>query len=187
MPLVGGELARGAFRNGNETYGFAILDHYWQRMLSKGRTFLWYRPDGAEGVGSDQTIATCPWGTASMLAALVEGAAGIEDNTAAFRDVTVSPRWTAAGVPGAYAVARYPAGDGYLAYLWGQAKNGLDLQLSGSAERLRLRLLLPAHVKGRVKVTLNGQPVPHMLETVRASRYVTVATTESVVNVQVRW
>jgi hypothetical protein len=187
MPLVGGELARGAFRNGNETYGFAILDHYWQRMLSKGRTFLWYRPDGAEGVGSDQTIATCPWGTAAMLTALLEGAAGIEDNAAAFRDVTVSPRWAAAGVPGAYAVARYPAGDGYLAYIWGQARNGLDLQLTGSAERLRLRLLLPAQVKGRVKVMLNGQPVAHTLETVRASRYVTIETTEPVVNVQVRW
>ncbi|MEN9935178.1 MAG: hypothetical protein RLZZ387_1757 [Chloroflexota bacterium] len=187
MPITGGELARGAFRHGNESYGFAILDHYWQRMLSRGRTFLWYRPDGAEGVGSDQTIPWDAWGTAAMLTAMVEGAAGIEDRGPAMRDVTLSPRWPAAGVTSAYAVARYPASDAYAAYAWSQGKGFINLQASGSADRVRLRLLLPPEVKGNVRVTLNSNPTPHTVETVRASRYVTLEIADPVVNVQVRW
>jgi hypothetical protein len=187
MPLVGGELARGAFRYGNESYGFAILDHYWQRMLSRGRTFLWYRPDGAEGVGSDQTVPHDAWGAASMLCALVEGAAGIEDGGAAMRDVTISPRWPAAGVPSAYAVARYPAGDGYAAYAWSLAAGTLNLQATGSADRFRLRLLLPAEARGDVHVTLNGGPATFAIETVRASRYVVLTASDTIVNVQVQW
>jgi hypothetical protein len=187
MPLVGGELARGAFRHGNESYGFAILDHYWQRMLSRGRTFLWYRPDGAEGVGSDQTVEHDAWGTGAMLAALIEGAAGIEDNGAALRDVTLSPRWGAAGLGSAYAVARYPASDGYVAYAWSQGPGVINLQVTGSAERLRLRLLLPPEARGRITATVNGGAVPHTVETVRASRYAVLETSEPIVNVQVTW
>lgn len=187
MPLVGGELARGAFRYGNESYGFAILDHYWQRMLSRGRTFLWYRPDGAEGVGSDQTVPWDAWGASAMLTALIEGAAGIEDGGAAMRDITVSPRWAAAGVAGAYAVARYASGDGYLAYVWQQGPRAIGVEATGSAERLRLRVLLPPEVRGGVRVTLNGGPAAHTIETVRASRYAVLETTGPIVNVQVRW
>ncbi|MFO7166780.1 MAG: hypothetical protein DIU80_002015 [Chloroflexota bacterium] len=187
MPLVGGELARGAFRHGNETYGFAILDHYWQRMLSRGRSFLWYRPDGAEGVGSDQTVPFDAWGAASMLAALVEGAAGIEDSGLAFSSVTISPRWAAVDVSGAYAAARYPASAGYAAYTWSRAANAIGLEASSSADHMRLRLLLPAEARGSVRVTLNGSPVAHTVETVRASRYVVLETTETIVNVHVSW
>jgi hypothetical protein len=187
MPITGGELARGAFRFGNESYGFAILDHYWQRMLSRGRTFLWYHPDGAEGVGSDDTIPTCAWGTAAMLSAMIEGAAGIEDNAAAMRDVTISPRWPAAGVTSSYAAARYPAGDGYAAYTWGRSARQISLQATGSADRFRLRLLLPDDVRGTITVTLNGNPVQHTIETIRVSRYAIIETSESVVNVQVSW
>jgi hypothetical protein len=122
-----------------------------------------------------------------MLGALIEGAAGIEDGGASFRDVTLSPRWPAAGVASAYAVARYPAGDGYAAYAWSQGPGVLNLQTTGSADRTRLRLLLPTQVRGRVRVTLNGGPTSFTIETVRASRYVVLETTESIVNVQVGW
>ncbi len=188
MPITGGELARGAFRYGNETYGFAILEHYWLRMLSRGRTFLWYHPDGAEGVGSEDTIPTDPWGTAAMFTALIEGAAGIEDRGVAMRDVVVSPRWGAAGLTQAYVSARYPAGDGYLAYVWRQNPRSIDIDLSGAFERARVRVLLPSTAPGNVEALVNGAPVAYSSETLRASRYVIIDVTDmAVVQVQVRW
>lgn len=186
MPITGGELARGAFRFGNETYGFAILEHYWLRMLSRGRTFLWYHPDGAEGVGSDDTIPTDAWGTSAMFTALIEGAAGIEDQSVAMRDVTVSPRWSAAGLNSAYVSARYAGGDGYLAYTWQQAARGVDLQISGAFDRARIRILLPASVRD-ASALVNGGPVQSNIETVRTSRYIVVDVADTIVNVQVRW
>jgi len=187
MPITGGELARGAFRYGNETYGFAILEHYWLRMLSRGRTFLWYHPDGAEGVGSDDTIPTDAWGTAAMFTALIEGAAGIEDQGTALRDVIVSPRWSAAGVNDAYVSARYPGSDGYLAYIWQQNGRSITIQASGAFDHMRLRMLLPADARGDASVVINGAPARHTIETVRASRYVVVDVADTIVNVQVRW
>jgi hypothetical protein len=187
MPLVGGELARGAFRYGNESYGFAILDHYWQRMLSRGRSFLWYRPDGAEGVGSDDTVPFDGWGTAAMLTALIEGAAGIEDKAALMRDVTVSPRWSATNVNSAYAVARYAGSDGYTAYTWERGPGVINVDVTGSADRTRLRILLPPEVRRVVSVTVNGARIPPAIETVRFSRYVVVETGDVVVKVQVRY
>jgi hypothetical protein len=188
MPITGGELARGAFRYGNETYGFAILEHYWLRMLSRGRTFLWYHPDGAEGVGSEDTIPTDAWGTAAMFTALIEGAAGIEDRGVAMRDVIVSPRWGATGLTQAYVSARYPAGDGYLAYVWRQNPRSIDIDLSGAFDRAQVRVLLPLDAPGDVEALVNGAPVASSSETLRASRYVIIDVADmAVVQVQVRW
>ncbi|HMO59807.1 MAG TPA: hypothetical protein PKC19_20825 [Roseiflexaceae bacterium] len=194
MPLVGGELARGAFRHGRETYGFAILEHYWLRMLSRGRTFLWYHPSGAEGVGSEDTIPTDAWSTAHMLAALIEGAAGIRDNHVALRSVTIAPAWGATSdVRSAYAVARYAGGDGYAAYHWQQRQQAIDIQLSSSADPCQIRLLLPADAeraarrRGRLRVLLNGNPTPYTIESILLNQVLVVAASGTVVDLQVRW
>ncbi len=187
MPLVGGELARGAFRYGNESYGFAILDYYWQRMLSRGRSFLWYGPDGAEGVGSDDTTQYDAWGCGAMLDAMIEGAVGVADRGAAMRDVVLSPRWAATSPRGVYAVVRYPASDGYVAYTYNRAATSIDVQISSSADRIRLRVLLPPAARDVTTVTRNGGAVPYTIETIRFSRYVVLDIADVVAQVQVSW
>jgi hypothetical protein len=192
MPLVGGELARGAFRQGQSDAGFATLEYYWLRMLSRGRTFLWYHRDGAEGVGSDDTIPTCGWGTATMLAALIEGAAGVVDNAIAYRDVTVTPRWGATrDVRGAYVVARYAAGDGYVAYRWQQGDRAIGVDITGSADRTRLAIALPPGAgsgrRSSLSVTRNGAPAPYTVEERADARYVVLESPDAVVQVQIAW
>lgn len=192
MPLVGGELALGAFRNGREDSGFATLELYWLKMLRRGRSFLWYHRSGGEGVGSDDTIPTDGWGTACMLSALIEGAAGIEDNAVVYYDVTVSPRWTATpDVRDAYVVVRYAASNGYVAYRWHREERSLSLEVSSSADRTRMRLLLPASAgsgkKSRLTASLNGTPAGYSIEEVGDSRYLVLETGDSIVQVQVSW
>lgn len=169
MPHVGGELARGAFRNGYATYGFANLDYYWAGMLSRGRSFLWYAPDGAEGVGTPDTLSTDGWGAASMLNAFIEGAVGVVDQSDNMRAVLVAPKWYyTAGMRDAYAVVRYAAGDGYVAYRWHHGVCGASIEISGSAERYQVAL-----------------PVPAPAERVGCSG--TVSSPQGVVSVQVRY
>lgn len=145
MPHVGGELARGAFRAGYTAYGFANLDYYWAGMLSRGRSFLWYAPDGAEGVGTMDTLSTDGWGAASMLDAFVEGAVGVVDQSDNMRAVLVAPKWYyAAGIRDAYAVVRYATGNGYVAYTWHHGQCGARIELTGSAERYQIALPIPA-------------------------------------------
>jgi hypothetical protein len=183
MPLVGGELSRGAFRYGEERYGFDILHRYYDLIQKTGATYLWYHPTGGKATGRD-VLPTDGWGSSAMLAALMEGAAGVEDHAGRYHDATLSPRWPAAGdetrdypdVTDAYVVARYAASDAYVAYRWSLRQEGgrrahLNLQATGTGAVLRLRLLLPAEMPKVEWVALNGQPVPVTIEEVGPSRY----------------
>jgi hypothetical protein len=175
MPLVGGELARGAFRFGTERYAFDILARYHFLLSATNASYLWYYPAGNPGISGPDTLPTDGWGASAMLGALIEGAAGIVDDDALYRQVTISPRWTAAGdVTEARVVARYAASEGYAAYRWRRVERGLTLHLTGSGERAVVWLLLPEEITRPVSVTLNGRPATYEVDDVFGSTYVRV-------------
>jgi hypothetical protein len=147
MPMVGGELARGAFRMGRSTYGFATLDYYWLGMLSRGRSFLWYAPDGAEGVGTPDTLSTDGWGAATMLNAFVEGAVGVVDQSDNFRTALVSPQWFYAGLTDAAATVRYATGSGYVAYRWHHDACWASVDVTG-ADAYQVAIPIPMQTTG---------------------------------------
>lgn len=147
MPMVGGELARGAFRAGRPAYGYAILDYYWLGMLSRGRSFLWYGPDGAEGVGTPDTLSTDGWGAATMLNAFVEGAVGVVDQSDNLRTALVAPQWHYAGLTDAAATVRYAAGNGYVSYRWHQDACWASVELTG-ADQYQVALPIPMQTPG---------------------------------------
>ncbi|NTV64019.1 MAG: hypothetical protein HGA65_10860 [Oscillochloris sp.] len=192
MPLVGGELARGAFRYGYEAYGFDILERYVDLLNRTNASYLWYYPTGGIAIIKDY-LGSDGWGSSAMLAGLVEGAAGIEDGGVNFSHVTLSPRWSAAlhnPIQSAYAVARYAASSGYAAYRWQlePSEGGhqrLSVEATGSGDSATLRILLPPNSGEVGQVLLNGQPVAPQVETIAFSRYVVVNTTGPIVQVQV--
>jgi hypothetical protein len=194
MPLVGGELARGAFRYGYEDYGFDILERYADLLRRTGASYLWYYPTG--GIApANEYLPTDGWGASAMLGALVEGAAGVEDAGLSFSAAQISPRWPAvprSPVQSAYVVARYAASTGYAAYRWSYtpaAKKGVPAQIAveatGSGQATRLRVLLPAAARQVAGVSLNGQPVAPQIEAVGLSRYVIIDAIGPIVQVQV--
>ncbi len=181
MPLVGGELARGAFRFGYEGYGFNILQRYIDLIERTGATYLWYYPTGGIAL-ADDFLPTDGWGASAMLGALIEGAAGIEDQHIGLRSVTIAPRWPADAIHDlrdVYAVARYAASDSYAAYHWQftpsvAAQPGrIELAVTGSGETYRLRILLPADAVPQT-VRLNGSPAPLQIEQIGTSRYLII-------------
>ncbi|PDV98486.1 hypothetical protein A9Q02_22365 [Candidatus Chloroploca asiatica] len=194
MPLVGGELARGAFRHGYESYGFDILYRYDQLIRRTGSTYLWYYPTGGVAIVRE-FLPTDGWGSSAMLGALIEGAAGIEDRGLIYNTARLSPRWPAdprTPITSAYAVARYAASNGYAAYRWNYtppATRGgdgrLTLEATGSGENIQVRLLLPPTLRTVRSVILNGQPVAYQIETVGPSRYLVLNAAGPLVNVQV--
>jgi hypothetical protein len=182
MPLVGGELARGAFRYGEEAYGFDILARYSELVQRTGASYLWYYPTG--GIApADHFLPTDGWGASAMLAGLIEGAAGIEDSGINFSSVTLSPRWPAAPrdvITDVYATARYAAGSGYLSYRWQHqlptavgAEGRLRMTVTGSGEQVLVRLLLPAGAAAQ-QVLVDGVPQTLQTETIDTSTYVIV-------------
>jgi hypothetical protein len=171
MPLVGGELARGALSHGHEEYGLDILRRYWALTERWGGSYLWYHPDGRPGIGTAETIATDGWGSSAMLAALTEGLAGVVDEDARFRRVSLSPRWAASGRTSASVALRYPASDAYFAYRWEQSGSITRLTWGGhETAEVKLHLLLPPNATPR-ELLVNGTPTPFTISRVEGSLY----------------
>jgi hypothetical protein len=192
MPLVGGELARGAFTYGAEAYGFDILHRYANLLQLTGASYLWYYPDGRPGISGEHTLATDGWGASAMLGALMEGAAGIIDKSNRYRDLSLNPRWAAhPDIRRAWVVARYAASDGYVAYTWeyDEDEPSLRLQLTGTWEQAHVRLLLPAAGRDAEEYTLtvDGTPIPFSLKDIGSGRYIIFDITGGDADVVLRW
>ncbi|NTV64339.1 MAG: hypothetical protein HGA65_12490, partial [Oscillochloris sp.] len=188
MPLVGGELARGAFRYGHEVYGFDILRRYAALTQLTGASYLWYYPDGRAGISGADTLSTDGWGAGAMLDALIEGAAGITDVKQRLRDLVLSPRWA---IDPAFrdvrVVARYAASDGYVAYIWQRRDRSIRLALSSSSSVSYVRILLPTDVPDQAQITLNGSPTELVITRSGPSRYASLPISGGSGEVVVSW
>ncbi len=177
MPLVGGELARGAFTYGAEEYGFDILRRYAELIRLTGASYLWYYPDGRPGISGKHTLATDGWGASAMLGALVEGAAGVVDKSTCYRSLSLDPRWGALPeMRDARVVVRYPASEGYVAYTWEYTPEAqqVRLDMTGSWQDAHIRLLLPSDGRDTESRTLlvDGVPTPFSKKKIGGGQYI---------------
>jgi hypothetical protein len=188
MPLVGGELARGAFRYGAERYAFEILHRYFFLIDSTNASYLWYYPEGNPGISGVDTLATDGWGASAMLAALIEGAAGVEDQGVRYSHTRLSPRWAATDdVRSAMVQVRYAASDGYAAYRWQHDQQRIQLRFATSGEQTELRILLPAGIKQVSAVNMNAAPIPYDIREVFSSHYVVIASESGFGDIEITW
>ena len=170
MPWVGGELCRGAFQSGREPYGVELLRQYAGFLRKTGGAQVWYWPDGTPGFRTNNEVNYAGWGMAQWVQALVEGLGGIRDRSSALRDAEVSPRWTASDAARARVTFRYAASGGYFSYLWTRDSAGIAMDYSCSAEKARVRVLLPSGAMP-FAVTVDGKPVQFQIERAGGSDY----------------
>lgn len=174
LPLVGGELARGAFENGFEDYGLEILDCYFRLVETTG-AYVWYFPDGRPGTGFKPPDV---WGLSAMLAAMIEGLLGVRDEHKLFEKVMFSPRLVGAGINQGSARIEYPASGACFdyEYLLKPEEGKLSLNFNGNhTETVGAHVLLPKGKKG-VKVFNGNEAVAFENKLVRQSPYVNFTT-----------
>jgi len=101
------------------------------------------------------------WTGGTVMAALLEGLAGIADEETALRRVHLAPRWEFAGTPEARVCACYGGSNAYIAYRYRHEpdKRRISLQLTGSGEEVRVELPLPSEARGTVSVRVNDGEV----------------------------
>jgi len=118
------------------------------------------------------------WSAALVMYALMEGLAGVRDLDTAYRSVEVSPRWPSAEVKEVAITARYAASSGYVSYQFrdDEERHVISVVATGSAERGRMRILLPKASSGVRALRIDGGAQPFQLERVRDSRYLVVDT-----------
>ena len=169
-PFTAGELAKGAFENGYEAYGWDILERLTKMVLrDQGRIFFLYHP----ATGEPQGRGPSAWGAAAILSAVDQGLAGIQDQDKQYRKLRFAPRW--AVTP--YAEGRYLTGYEFakkkVDVRWVFTDKGFRYNLESPAEEVAAHLLVPAG-KMPVKLLVDGVETTFALNVVFGSRYVDV-------------
>ena len=178
MPLVGGELARAAFEHGRESYAVDQLRKY-ETLTREGASYLWYFPDGrhatVESSTSPDASPTDAWGSSAMLYALMEGLAGIVDESLLFRRARIAPRWLAAGCAEASVDAVYGPSGATVGYdvAHDAERRTLALEVRGRCAA-SLHVLLPPGATG-VTARSGGAALPVRLAAIGESRYADLA------------
>ena len=161
MPLVGGELAKAAFRHGLPEYGVDILRRYFEMIDSTGEAYLWYFPDGRPATKEESTspeaYPTDGWGSSAMAAALIQGLAGVRSGRPGFGAAWVEPHWDAAGVDHAEVAVEYPASGKRLHYTYARDDRNKTTELAIESDRLvALHVGLPEGIE-RVEAETGGK------------------------------
>lgn len=170
LPAVGGELAKASFKNGFEDYGVDILKRFAEKVESDGFVGFLYSKEGKDMGGGPPG-----WNAAAFISAIIEGLAGIEDESSLYRIVSLSPRWVALREDEVYVAARYGASDGYFAYKLSNIKpdRRIELEYSGSSEKVYCHILLPEEAKNtNIKVLSDGKQIDYDFSLIRDSKYI---------------
>lgn len=171
MPWVGGELCLGAFEHGMEDYGLELYHQYIDHLRRTGnRVHVWYWPDGTAGFRTTNEVPYTGWGMAQWLQALIEGLAGIRDESGLMKRVKVSPRWTITKEKDIKVTARYRVNKSYFAYRMEVESKKMKIEYTGSGERAKFHILLPKGRRGR-EVIWKGKSLRFKEEKIEESTY----------------
>jgi len=165
-PFTAGELAKAAFENGEEAYGWDIIRRIDALIQETGELYFLYEPQ------TKRNLAGGPsgWGAAAVIDAIEEGLAGIRDLDTKYRKLTFSPRWPVTE----YRELRYATG-------CEAAKTRVDVYHTRTDSRMTYRLSCPSesvecHIllpEGKIcaALTVNGYELPFKETSVGSSRY----------------
>ena len=168
-PFTAGELAKAAFNNGYEAYGFDILDRFADLTERDGRVYFLYDPM----TGNRQGGGPSAWGSAALLSAFDEGLAGVNDADCLYREINFSPRFVVCPYGEIRYITGYEISHKFVDVRFVLKDEGMRYDLISEAEKVNARILLP---EGRACKTLlvNGVETKFEIETVRSSNYVCV-------------
>ncbi len=167
-PFTAGELARGAFENGEEAYGWDILSRISEMVRrDNGSIYFLYHPI----TGRPQGGGPSAWGAAAILNAVDQGLAGVQDLDRQYRKMRFAPRWAVTPFKEGRYLTGYELSKKKVDVRWIFTDRGFRYRLESPAEDVQAHMLVPA---GRrpVSVRMNGADVPFKVSDVHGSTYV---------------
>ncbi len=89
-PFTAGELAKAAFNNGYEEYGWDIIKRFMKLVERDNNVYFLYYPDSTPQPEGGPSA----WGSAALISAVDEGLAGISDIGVRYNKMYFSPKFT---------------------------------------------------------------------------------------------
>ncbi len=152
-PFTAGELAKAAFENGYEEYGWDIISRFMSMMERDGNIYFVYSPDDGRPQGGGPSA----WGAAALISAVDEGLAGITDPDGGYETLGFSPRFPVTGYEELRYITGYEKTSAYVDVRYILTDRGMRYDVISPSKKAACRIMLP---KGRrmSALTVNGGP-----------------------------
>ncbi len=166
-PFTAGELAKAAFDNGYEEYGWDIISRFMLLAERDGRIYFLYHPDSKP----HPEMGPCAWGSAALMYAVDEGLAGIVDRDVQYSVIDFSPRFPVTHYRELRYITGYEQADITVDVKFIVKENGMRYDIQSPARQINAHILLP---KGKTcaKLYVNGVEKEFKTITVGNSAYV---------------
>ena len=166
-PFTAGELAKGAFANGREAYGWDIVKRMMEMVKRDGTIYFLYDPKTKAPQGGGPSA----WGAAAMMSAVDEGLAGVVDAGTGYDTIAFSPRWPVTHYREIRYITGYELTKKYVDVRWIMTDKGMRYNVRSPAKRIKAHFLMPEGMSCK-KLLVNGIETKFMEVAVDASRYV---------------
>ena len=171
-PFTAGELAKGAFANGREDYGWDIVKRMMALVKRDGAIYFLYNPKTQAAQGGGPSA----WGAAAMMSAVDEGLAGVVNAGVGYDEIVFSPRWPVTHYRELRYVTGYELTRKYVDVRYVQTDEGFRYHLRSPAKRIKAHMLVPSGKTPKI-LRVNGTETAFTLSTVGESRYVDATVT----------
>ena len=166
-PFTAGELAKAAFNNGYEEYGWDILQRFMKLIERDGVAYFLYDRDSAPQPQGGPSA----WGAAALISAVDQGLAGVNDMGVNYDQIYFTPRFPVTYYTELRYITGYEVTETLVDVRYILKDQGMRYDLYSPAKHIKSHILLP---KGRKcsKLLVNSAETEYTLNKVGDSVYV---------------
>ena len=166
-PFTAGELAKAAFNNGYEEYGWDIVKRFIELVKRDGTTYFLYDTDGKPQPEGGPSA----WGAAALISAVDEGLAGINDAGVNYDEIFFAPKFPVTHYTELRYLTGYEVSGAMVDVRYILTDEGMRYDVYSPAKKITSHILLPKGEKCK-KLLVNGEELCFETELVGESSYV---------------
>ena len=166
-PFTAGELAKAAFNNGFEEYGWDIITRFMKLIERDGVAYFLYYPDSTP----HPDLGPCAWGAAAFISAVDEGLAGINDIGVNYDEIFFAPRFPVTQYTELRYITGYEVSGAMVDVRYILTEDGMRYDVYSPAKAIKAHIMLP---KGKEckELFVNGNKSDFEIEHIEKSSYV---------------
>lgn len=172
-PFTAGELAKAAFNNGYEEYGWDIVSRFIKLVERDNDIFFLYYPDSRP---QPEGGPSC-WGAAAFISAVDEGLAGIKNTGVNYDEIEFSPKFPVTHYTELRYITGYELSHTLVDVRYILKEYGMRYDIISPAKKMSVRILLPKNKKASA-LLINGVETDFDIYTIGESEYVSFSVAE---------
>lgn len=166
-PFTAGELAKAAFNNGYEEYGWDIIQRFIQLVERDGTVYFLYDTDGTPQPEGGPSA----WGAAALVSAVDEGLAGINDVGTNYDEIVFAPKFPVTHYTELRYLTGYEVTKAMVDVRYILTDEGMRYDVYSPAKKITAHVLLPKD-KSCSGLWIDGYNTEYKIATIENSNYV---------------